>query len=198
MNLNSIKRFLNKYFIFIFLFIVLLVTILIYVLLPTNITITVYISIFAISLVLRLIIEILSNLNQIIINIDNKKDIIKKLYELFDLENTSTIVAINTRDELVLSRAKKLFPGSRETKQKDVYSILLPKVTLKTVLLFLKDNDPERIIIHQFNKTLEDKPKSVGHTLSICIDKKLIIRYSKNTFTKEEINNIKEELIKSK
>lgn len=194
MNLNKIKRFFNKYFIFIFLLIVLLITTLIYIILPTNIAIIVYISIFAISLVLRLIVEILSNLNQIKINIDNKKDTIKKLYELFNLENTSTIVAINTRNELVLSRAKKLFPGSRETKQKDIYSILLPKVTLKTILLFLKDNDPERIIIHQFNKTLENKPKSVGHTLSICIDDKLIIRYSKNTFTKEEILKIKEEL----
>lgn len=194
MNLNKIKRFFNKYFIFIFLLIVLLITILIHILLPTNIAIIVYLSIFAISLVLRLIVEILSNLNQIKINIDNKKDIVKKLYELFNLENTSTIVAINTRNELVLSRAKKLFPGSRETKQKDIYSILLPKVTLKTILLFLKDNDPERIIIHQFNKTLEDKPKSVGHTLSICIDDKLIIRYSKNTFTKEEIIKIREEL----
>ena len=104
MSLNNIKKFLNKYFIFIFLFIVLLVTVLIYVLLPTNIAITVYISIFAISIILRIIVEILSKSNQIKIKIKDKKNTIIKLYEIFDLENTNTIVAINTKDETILSR----------------------------------------------------------------------------------------------
>lgn len=194
MSLSNIKKFLNRYFIFIFLFIVLLVTILIYVLLPTNIAITVYISIFAIAIILRIIVEILSKSNQIKIKIKDKKNTIIKLYKIFDLENTNTIVAINTKDEIILSRAKKLFPGSRETKRKDEYSILLPKVTLKTIKLFLRDNDPERIIIHQFNYHTIDKPNSVKHSLSICIDNELIIKYNKKQFTKEEIKKIKEEL----
>lgn len=194
MSLNNIKRFLNKYFVFIFLFIVLLVTVLIYVLLPKNIALTVYISVFTISVILRLIIEVLSKSNQIKIKIKDKMNTIVKLYEIFDLENTNTIVAINTKDEKILSRAKKLFPGSRETKRKDEYSIMLPKVTTKTIKLFLKDNDPERIIIHQFNYQSIDNPNSVKHSLSICIDNELIIKYNQKQFTKEEMKKIKEEL----
>lgn len=194
MSSSNIKKFLNKYFIFIFLFIVLLVTVLIHVILPANIAMTVYISILAITIILRIIVEILSKSNQIKIKIKDKKNTIIKLYEIFDLENNTTIVAINTKDEIILSRAKELFPGSRETKRKDEYSILLPKVTLKTIKLFLRDNDPERIIIHQFNYHTIDKPNSVTHSFSICIDNELIIKYNKKQFTKEEIKKIKEEL----
>lgn len=196
MNLNKIKNFLKKYSVYIFIILVFLITIVIYSILPTEISSKVFFTIFFISIILRIVVEILSRANQITIPIDNKTNTIKKVYELFDLESTRTIVAINTKDEKVLTRAKKLFPGSRENKRKDLYSILLPTVTLKTLVLFLKDNEPERIIIHQFNKALENKPQSVGRSLSICIDNKLIIQYSKNTFTKEEIKNIKEQLLK--
>lgn len=194
MNLNKIKNFFNKYFVFIFLFIVILVMVLIYILLPLDMVFNVYLTIFAISLVLRFIIELLSISNQIKIPIKDKKETLKKVYELFDLENTNTLIAINTRNEKVLNRAKKLFPGSRESKQKDVYSIMLPQATLDKVLLFLRDNNPERIIIHQFNNPSPNKVKTMTHSVSICIDEKLIIKYNQKQYKKEEIKKIKEEL----
>lgn len=194
MNLNKIKNFFNKYFVFIFLFIVILIMVLIYILVPLDIVFNVYLIIFTISVVLRFIIELLSISNQIKIPIENKKETLKKVYELFELENTNTLVAINTRDEKIINRAKKLFPGSRESKQKDVYSLMLPQATLKNLILFLRDNNPERIIIHQFNTPNPNKIKSMTHSISICIDNKLIIKYNQKKYKKEEIKKIKEEL----
>lgn len=196
MKSNKIKKIFEKYFPFILIILFVVITIVIYIYLPKVIAAKVFITLFIISIALRIIIEILSKTNQIKLSINNKIDTIKELYNLFNLEKSNTIVAINTTDEKVLARAKKLFPGSRETKQKDIYSILLPKVTLKAILLFLKDNDPDRIIIHQFNKQIDNKLKSINRSISICIDEILIIQYSKNTFTKEEIKDIKEKLSK--
>lgn len=194
MNLNKIKNFFNKYFVFIILFIVILVIALIYILVPLDTAFNIYLTIFTISIALRFIIELLSLSNQIKMPIEDKKDTVKKVYELFDLENTNTLVAINTREEKVLNRAKKLFPGSRESKQKDVYSLMLPQATLEKILLLLRDNNPERIIIHQFNNPSPNKVKTMTHSVSICIDEKLIIKYNKKQYKKEEIKKIKEEL----
>ncbi len=189
MSLSNIKKFLNKHLPLILIIVVIVATLIVSITCSTETSLKIFITVFIITIIFRIIISIVSKSNQITINIKDKTNTLVKLYEIFDLENINTIVAINTKDETILKNAKKLFPGSKEQKQKDLYSIMLPKASIKNLKLFLKDNDPERIIIHNFKK-YKDKTE----TLSMCLDEKLIIQYNKSSYTKEQIKEIKDKL----
>lgn len=194
MNISKIKIFIKKYLPLIVIIIIMTILSIICAIVPKDISFYIFLIVFIVSIVLRIILEIISKRRRIKIPISDKTSTIIKLYELFNLENTNTLVVINTKEESIVNNAKKLFPGSRENNHKGTYSIMLPTNNLKTIKLFLENNSPERIIIHQFVTKIEDNSKRINHTLSICIDKYLIVQYRKDIFSKEEIKNIKKKL----
>lgn len=194
MSINNIIKKIKKYLPIIFIIALLLFVILIYILCPEKVSRIIFLSILAISLTIRFIMEILAKKDYLKIDIKDKKTILKKIYKKLDLDKTNNIIAIYTKDENIVSNTKKLFPGSKKEKQKNTYSILLPDVELKTLLSYLKNNDPDRIIIHQFMLKDKDNPKSINRKLSICIDKQLFIKFPKNSITKEEKQKLKEDL----
>lgn len=194
MNISNIKRIIKKNIPIIFAIALLIFVILIYIIFPEKVSRIIYLSILAISLTLRFFIELLAKKDYLKIDIKDKKTILKKIYKKLDLDKTNNIIAIYTKDENIVSNTKKLFPGSKEEKQKNTYSILLPEVELKTLLSYLKNNNPDRIIIHQFMLKDKDNPKSINRKLSICIDKQLFIKFPKNSITKDEKQKLKEDL----
>lgn len=193
MNSSNIKRQIKRFLPLVLLFIVIILVLVVSITCTKETSFKIFITVFIISIVSKTILNIVSKSNQIVLSIKDKISTIKVLYELIDLENINTIVAINTKDDELVEKAKKEFPGSKEHKQKDLYSIMLPKANEKKLTKFLKDNEVERIIIHSFTK---DKDKT--NSLSICIDNKLIIQYSKDLLTKEQISTIKDKISKSK
>jgi len=194
MSISNIKRIIKKNLLTIFIIALLIFVLLIYILCSEKVSKIIYLSILAISLTIRFFIELLAKKDYLKLDIQDKKTILKKLYKVLDLDKTNNIIAIYTKDEKIVSNTKKLFPGSKEDKQKNTYSILLPEVELKTLLSYLKNNNPDRIIIHQFMLKDKDNPKSINRKLSICIDKQLFIKFPKNSITKEEKQKLKEDL----
>ena len=193
MNLSNMKRLLKKYYPVLLIFIVVILIIVVSINSSKETSFKIFITLFIASVVFRVILGIISKSNQVIFPIKNKVDAINAVYDVIDFEDMSTIVVINTKNEDILENAKKLFPGAQEQKQKDLYSVMLPKANDKNLTAFLKKNDVERIIIHSFKK---DENKT--NTISICIDKKLIIQYSKNLLEKNEINSLKNKISESK
>lgn len=194
MNLSKIKRLAKKNLPIIFVVIAIIIVIIINLIFPKNISKIIFLSIFAITIVIRIIIEIIYITKRIRRPINNKIDTIKEVYKLFDLENDSTVVAISTKDENIAKEAKKQFPISSITKHKKIYNVLIPNAKSKNIIEFIKNQEPERIIIHHAKKPAEGNDK--GRSISICIDKNLTIRFNKNTYTKEEIQDIREKIKK--
>lgn len=143
-------------------------------------------------IIARVVVKNNSKYFEVHLPITNKMDTIEKIYNIFNLEKTNTIVFINTKDEELLKKTQDFFKGSNKINHKKNYSLILPKVTIKDLKKYYESNDPELLIIHQFaNKT---EQKNALHTLSICIEKELILSFDKEHFTKEEINKIEKEL----
>ena len=192
MKLNKLKKIINKNFPIIFIIVFLVIVFLINIIFPKKISNIIFIIIFIICILIRIIGEIIYRSKQIRMKIDNKIDTLKKLYKKFNIENeTSIVVLITKHEDIIKDLEDKKLPSSI-TKQKNEYSILIPNIKLKDILSLVKDHNLEKIIIHLATKTKDEKTKN--KSASMYIGEKLIIQFNKNTYTKEEIKKIKEEL----
>ena len=177
---------------------VILITILLCIFASPTLTLLVCIILLILSTIGKYIVFKLGKTASIRLNIDDKVKTLKSVYKAFNLQNHNTIVAINTKDYELIKKAKNEFPGSNETKNpKGLYSLMLPKAPLKELSKFIETYNPEYLLLHNFSTIEVNNKKGRTHTVSICIEKDLTIKYSKKSFTQEEISNIIKE-IKSK
>lgn len=143
----------------------------------------------------NIVLRLISKAYERKIPIKDKITTLEKLYEIFNLEKTNTLVFVNTKNEDIVEKTVKYFKEAKPVEHKKNYSIILPRVKLTDLKKYYKKVEPELLIFHQF-ATIEEGKKKATHSMSACIEKKLIIRFDKNTFTKEEVKEIVEELKK--
>ena len=148
-----------------------------------------------VCVILRILIGLIKNANRFKIKIKDKKSTVEELYNEFELENKRTLVTINTKNDKILDNARKAFPNSKEHEYKDSYNMLLNEPTQKKLKEFLKKNDPERIFIHCFAIDRNQEKINAYCSLSIYIDKYLLIQYKKGFVTKEQKQSLKNKLI---
>lgn len=146
-------------------------------------------------IIANIVLRIISKAYEVKIPLKDKITTLEKLYEIFNLEKTNTLVFVNTKSEEIVHKTTDYFKAAKPVEHKKNYSIILPRVKLADLKKYYKKVEPELLIFHQF-ATLEEGKKKATHSMSACIEKKLIIRFAKNTFTKDEVKEIIEEFKK--
>lgn len=195
MTLTNIKKFFIKHLPLILCILLIIVLIIVDVFLPKKAMIILTLIFLFLIIVGNIALRFISKAYERKIPIKDKITTLEKLYEIFNLEKTNTLVFVNTRNEDIVEKTVKYFKEAKPVEHKKNYSIILPRVKLTDLKKYYKKVEPELLIFHQF-ATLEEGKKKATHSMSACIEKKLIIRFDKNTFTKEKVKEIIEEFKK--
>lgn len=195
MTLTNIKKFFLKHLPLILCIILITIVVLVDIFLPKKAMLILTLVFILLIIVGNVVLRYISKAYEIKIPLKDKISTLEKLYEIFNLEKTNTLVFVNTKNNDIVDKTTKYFKEAKPVEHKKNYSIILPRVKLTELKKYYKKVEPELLIFHQF-ATIEEGKKRATHSMSACIEKKLIIRFDKNTFTKEEVKEIVEEFKK--
>lgn len=195
MTLTKIKKFFLKHLPLILGILLIIIFIIVDIYLPKKALIILTLIFLLLIIVGNILLKHISKAYEIKIPIKDKIATLEKLYEIFNLEKTNTLVFVNTKKSEIVDSTMKYFKEAKPVEHKKNFSIILPRVKLTDLKKFLKKVEPELLIFHQF-ATIEEGKKRAMHSMSACIEKKLIIRFDKNTFTKEDVKEITNEFKK--
>ena len=195
MTLTKIKKFFLRYLPIIVSIILIVAFILIDIFLPKKALLIITLFLIILIIIGNILLKHISKAYEVKLPIKDKTATLDKLYEIFNLEKTNTLVFVNTKKSEIVDITIKYFKEAKPVEHKKNYSIILPKIKLTDLKKYLKKVEPELLIFHQF-ATIEEGKKRAMHSMSACIEKKLIIRFDKNTFTKEDVKEITNEFKK--